>query len=227
MPGVAAILYLWRFQACCFLTSSAWVLLPTAKGSGFLGVKQVRDCWYYLIWWESKVTAPLSSPSPAHPAAGGQPWGVLPAVPLGNRVYVAWGRPAGACWDHQRVTEHLQGFLWVTYIRRTTPLITVTKPQDNAPPCYSQLPCEGSALGAYHSDFHSVLGYQQNQVNPEWFCFEYEHRKTIALIQLSSVNLPCEIQGNLQEVLGFPTMRDGSTFICMVTPPTYALCKIP
>lgn len=121
MPGVAAILYLWRFQACCFLTSSAWVLLPTAKGSGFLGVKQVRDCWYYLIWWESKVTAPLSSPSPAHPAAGGQPWGVLPAVPLGNRVYVAWGRPAGACWDHQRVTEHLQGFLWVTYIRRTTP----------------------------------------------------------------------------------------------------------
>lgn len=104
---------------------------------------------------------------------------------------------------------------------------TVTKTQANAPPCYSQLPCEGSALGAYHSDFHSVLGYQQNQVNPEWFCFEYEHRKTIALIQLSSVNLPCEIQGNLQEALGFPTMRDGSAFICMVTPPTYALCKIP
>ena len=125
-------------------------------------------------------------PSPAHPAAGGQPGGSCLTYHSGTGFMWPEGDMQVCAGISEGWQSTSQGFLWVGYIRITTPLITVTRKQANAPPRCSRLPCEGSALGAYQSDFHSVLGNQQKQVNPECFCCEYEHRKIIALIQLPS-----------------------------------------
>lgn len=121
MPGVAAIPYLWHLPACSF-----HVLLPIAKGDGFLGSSRVEIIEIIFSSWKTRLQL-LCLPHLLHTQVlvahlRGPAW----CTTVGTGIFVAWGRPAGVCWDQKRVTDTSQGFLGVRSIRRTTPLITVT-----------------------------------------------------------------------------------------------------